>query len=719
MALNFPLAIGISANVQGTQQVDRLTDSLKRMGQQGDTSARQINNAMRQLPAQFQDVAVSLAGGQNPLMVLLQQGSQISTSFGGIGNALRGIGSAITPAVGGFALLAGAIGGVGAAFIAGYKESREFSRTLALTGNFAGITADNYERMAEAIAATSQASMSNARGFLSAAVGTGDIGPGAVRSVATAMGNIQRLTGATRDEVVKMFDGLTDSASDWAVKTNRNFNFLSREQFAYIRQLEEQGRNDEAIKFAADALNQSLATREVRLGSLERAWNSLTSAIGSALDKMKSIGRVETVGEEMAGLQARLDSARFMQQRMTQRGQIAPGASPEMLRLQGQIDALNEMMGLEEQQAAIRAAIAADNKRGIDEEKKAEEERKKAAQEEAARAKQRADMLQKVRDEITKLTVGELGYQLLLADRLGMTDDEIAHYRSLLNAVSALRDQERLGEEERKRAADAQKLRDEESRRILMDRMKLEAEGRQVTEQNRTPLEKYNDELDRMQSLLQRNVITYDTYIRSVQKASEEFSGAAKEQKNLLRELTQALEGWGKQSASAFADFAMGVKTSFKDMARSVIKDIITMVSYQTLMKPLFSMLGAALTPAPTDISTLRAIPGLAMGGVMSSSGLQPLKRYARGGIANSPQLAVFGEGSMPEAYVPLPDGRSIPVTMQGGGSTSVVVNVSVDGGAPQVQNDQGAGQLGRLIAGAVKAELINQRRPGGILAAA
>jgi phage-related minor tail protein len=719
VALNFPLAIGISANVQGTQQVDRLTDSLKRMGQQGDTSARQINNAMRQLPAQFQDVAVSLAGGQNPLMVLLQQGSQITTSFGGIGNAIRGIGSVITPAVGGFALLAGAIGGVGAAFIAGYKESREFSRTLALTGNFAGITADNYERMAEAIAATTQASMSNARGFLSAAVGTGDIGPGAVRSVATAMGNIQRLTGATRDEVVKMFDGLTDSASDWAVKTNRNFNFLSREQFAYIRQLEEQGRNDEAIKFAADALNDSLATRQVRLGSLERAWNSLTSAIGSALDKMKSIGRVETVGEELAGLQARLDSARFMQQRMTQRGQIAPGASPEMLRLQGQIDALNEMMGLEEQQAAIRAAIAADNKRGIDEEKKAEEERKKAAQEEAARAKQRADMLQKVRDEITKLTVGELGYQLLLADRLGMTDDEIAHYRSLLNAVSALRDQERLGEEERKRAADAQKLRDEESRRLVMDRMKLEAEGRQVTEQNRTPLEKYNDELDRMQSLLQRNVITYDTYIRSVQKASEEFSGAAKEQKNLLRELTQALEGWGKQSASAFADFAMGVKTSFKDMARSVIKDIITMVSYQTLMKPLFSMLGAALTPAPTDISTLRAIPGLAMGGVMSSSGLQPLKRYARGGIANSPQLAVFGEGSMPEAYVPLPDGRSIPVTMQGGGSTSVVVNVSVDGGAPQVQNDQGAGQLGRLIAGAVKAELINQRRPGGILAAA
>ncbi len=50
----------------------------------------------------------------------------------------------------------------------------------------------------------------------------------------------------------------------------------------------------------------------------------------------------------------------------------------------------------------------------------------------------------------------------------------------------------------------------------------------------------------------------------------------------------------------------------------------------------------------------------------MTSSGSMPLRKYAAGGIANSPQLAMFGEGRTPEAYVPLPDGRSIPVTMQG-----------------------------------------------------
>ncbi len=52
----------------------------------------------------------------------------------------------------------------------------------------------------------------------------------------------------------------------------------------------------------------------------------------------------------------------------------------------------------------------------------------------------------------------------------------------------------------------------------------------------------------------------------------------------------------------------------------------------------------------------------------MTSAGPLPLHRYATGGIAISPQVALFGEGRGPEAFVPLPDGRSIPVQMRGGG---------------------------------------------------
>lgn len=114
-----------------------------------------------------------------------------------------------------------------------------------------------------------------------------------------------------------------------------------------------------------------------------------------------------------------------------------------------------------------------------------------------------------------------------------------------------------------------------------------------------------------------------------------------------------------------------------------------------------------------------------AKGGIMSSMGEVALKRYATGGIANSPQMALYGEGSMPEAYVPLPDGRSIPVTMDGGGTTNnVTVIVNYDGGSggetrqqnSSVASEQGVREFSQMISNKVKEELLNQTRPGGML---
>ncbi|UIS24586.1 tail tape measure protein [Pseudomonas phage ZY21] len=58
-----------------------------------------------------------------------------------------------------------------------------------------------------------------------------------------------------------------------------------------------------------------------------------------------------------------------------------------------------------------------------------------------------------------------------------------------------------------------------------------------------------------------------------------------------------------------------------------------------------------------------------ANGGVMTEYGELALRKYAKGGVADKPQMAIYGEGSMNEAFVPLPDGRSIPVTVSGTGS--------------------------------------------------
>jgi len=88
------------------------------------------------------------------------------------------------------------------------------------------------------------------------------------------------------------------------------------------------------------------------------------------------------------------------------------------------------------------------------------------------------------------------------------------------------------------------------------------------------------------------------------------------------------------------------------------------------------NMFGGGLN---ADISGLIGNSALfANGGIMTGDGAVPLRKYANGGVASSPQLAMFGEGSTPEAYVPLPDGRRIPVAMQNSAGQQVVNNVNV-----------------------------------------
>ena len=149
-------------------------------------------------------------------------------------------------------------------------------------------------------------------------------------------------------------------------------------------------------------------------------------------------------------------------------------------------------------------------------------------------------------------------------------------------------------------------------------------------------------------------------------------------------------------------------KASFQELAVSILSDLARIALRAAIIQPIVQALGGMF-------------PGFkfANGGIMTGDGPVPLKKYASGGIASSPQLALYGEGSRPEAYVPLPDGRRIPVAMQGGGGGNTTVNVSVDAsGNANVQGDQAQGkQLGVVVSAAVQAELVKQQRPGGLLA--
>ena len=203
--------------------------------------------------------------------------------------------------------------------------------------------------------------------------------------------------------------------------------------------------------------------------------------------------------------------------------------------------------------------------------------------------------------------------------------------------------------------------------------------------------------------------------------------------------MRDALSSLGQQAFKGIEDALVSLVTTgtanFREFAVSILQETSRMIIQQLVLKSIMQAIGAIggggggllaggggpftqfnasgvnFNPAAFSGTKL-----FANGGIMTGDGPLPLNKYASGGIANSPQLAMFGEGRRPEAYVPLPDGRRIPVAMQGSGGTAVTVNVDASGSSVQGNNGQGAA-LGRAIAASVQAELVKQKRPGGLLA--
>ncbi len=166
----------------------------------------------------------------------------------------------------------------------------------------------------------------------------------------------------------------------------------------------------------------------------------------------------------------------------------------------------------------------------------------------------------------------------------------------------------------------------------------------------------------------------FNSYMGSIKKGF--LDGVEDPAKKSAKATAEAFAGTARQLKSSFESFFDYASDGFMDfgkLAKNIIHEIYMDMVKTQIAKPLTSGF----------MSGLESI-FFADGGVMSSDGAIPLKAYSSGGIANSPQLAIYGEGSMNEAYVPLPDGRSIPVTMNNSKSTGdVYINIVNESGTP------------------------------------
>lgn len=229
-------------------------------------------------------------------------------------------------------------------------------------------------------------------------------------------------------------------------------------------------------------------------------------------------------------------------------------------------------------------------------------------------------------------------------------------------------------------------------------------EGKKLVEQLRTPSEVLGDTISHLNELLDIGAVDWETYSRAVFSAQDAFDKTAEKAKTTSDQMDSFFQSAGKNIQSSMANFLFdpfangtkGMLSSFGDMLRRMAAD----AAAAQIAKNLFGSMGQSgkdgsagswgwVGQAASWIGSF-----FADGGIMTSQGAVPLRKYAAGGIASSPQLAMFGEGSKPEAYVPLPDGRRIPVSMQGGGSSRpVIVNVnSTTGDKAEIRRSAASG---------------------------
>ncbi|AEG99110.1 TPA: phage tail length tape measure family protein [Klebsiella aerogenes] len=328
-------------------------DDLKKTGQ----SAAQTAFAMRMIPAQMTDIVVGLSTGQSPFMVLMQQGGQLKDMFGGIGPAIKGVGTYVMGLVNPFTITAAAVGVLGLAYYKGAQEQDEFYKSLVLTGNQVGKTSGQLADMAARAGAVADSTTGKAASTLNHLVSSGKVAGDSLERVTTAVIKISDATGIATEKFVSDFNDIAADPVAAITKLNDQYHFLTLATYNQIKALQDEGNQQEAARVATDAYANTMQQRandiHHNLGLLESAWDSLGKAAKGAWDAMLNIGREQTLQDKLSTLNENIAEA--------QKGQAEGGFwnglnarfsnLPEMLKqrdaIQSQItaeDTLNDIL---------------------------------------------------------------------------------------------------------------------------------------------------------------------------------------------------------------------------------------------------------------------------------------------------------------------------------------------------------------------------------------
>ncbi|EEZ0891313.1 phage tail tape measure protein [Escherichia coli] len=298
--------------------------------QKAGMSVGQYKAAMRTLPAQFTDIATQLAGGQNPWLILLQQGGQVKDSFGGMIPMFRGLAGAISLPMVGVTSLAVATGALVYAWYQGDSTLSAFNKTLVLSGNQSGLTAERMLTLSRAGQAAGL-TFNQAGESLAALVSAGVRGGEQFDSINQSVARFASASGVEVDKVAEAFGKLTTDPTSGLMAMARQFRNVTAEQIAYVAQLQRSGDEAGALQAANDIATKGFDEQTRRLkenmGTLETWADKTGKAFKSMWDAILDIGRPESSADMLASAQKAFDEAdkkwQWYQSRSQRRGKTA------------------------------------------------------------------------------------------------------------------------------------------------------------------------------------------------------------------------------------------------------------------------------------------------------------------------------------------------------------------------------------------------------------
>lgn len=703
------LESGRFKSLKGTETAQRLLEQARAYDQIAKSSKSVTQGLTEQqklaLTYQTTDLVTQIASGQNAMIALMQQGGQLKDQMGGLGNMFRVLGTFITPVNVALAATAVTVGGLAVAAYQGAQEQSKFRNEIALTGNYANITYNQFLQLADSISTKFNVSVGGAKDILQQLVSTGNVTGPALQSVASAIATISRFSGETASEVAKkMIPAFMGGASS-IKEMNDRMNFLTLEQFKHIMLLDKQGKNQEAATIAADAFNKKMKDQQDNLGYLQSAWDKLGKAASWAWNAMMGLGREDKgadrakeleklINQMVANIEANAERLKTNPELLKQREQKLADMRLELAQI-----VAKETTKIEEDEKARKA------KKDIKDLYENGQKRIQLASEiEKQAIKNAFELASYSANEVEKIELDAMEKKLLAKKEMQLKDEiegrKFAGENARLLAQQEIQieqdKQQKLRELNKKRYIDdfnarqeyAQSIKDEMANEVAR---KQAIAGSMAFEQNAT---KKNLELEMQKAQLRQQMVgSSETALqialleletnrkildikenidltdsdKAVLIRNTKFNQGMQEMiismQDALKKTEQVYDAVFGNMERALENFVRTGKLSFKDLARSIIQDLI-LIQLKASATSLFRMFMGSIGFG----SSSGALPS-----VTGQFGVGPTG-FANGGNPPVGRASIVGERG-PELFVPRTAGTIIPNNALSSLGGSQVVN--------------------------------------------